>query len=408
MKDRWIRLQPEGHRYIVLGLLRDEQYELALQKLDKMIKQGVQIDKWLFHIFIYVFGRIGFTDDALRIWRYSFSRHSVKEEQHNEIWTFLLDVCSKHQNHQATVYVWNHAVEGKIINPSDGIALNTLNMAASYGDTELATKVIQFLSARSTRLGRPHYEALAEAYSVQGNMQKTIEVYCIMDGAGTKVNQSSTGSLCQALQRRPELIDSAVQAMAELKTKYDVPIGIFNALINETVKLGTEDAFEKALDFYRRIREFVSSQPNVETFRNLLWKCTQPDIAQFLAGEMVHFKVRRNLSIQEMMFKVHVEYEGPIHRAKEYFFSIAPSFSSNYVPQSRKWNAMMDLTVKLIKRLIAERDPEAWRILKMCQRVGLDQDRIKALREDVEAGKLSAFSGDGREAEQQTETAFSG
>ncbi|PSR81886.1 hypothetical protein BD289DRAFT_484171 [Coniella lustricola] len=390
MKDRWIRLQPEGHRYVVLGLLRDEQYELALQKLDRMIKQGIAVDKWLLHICVYVFGKLGFTDDALRICRYSFSHHAVMEEEHSEIWTFLLDVCSKHQNHQATVYIWNHTVESRIINPSDGIALNALNMAATYGDTDLATKVIQFLSARNTRLGRPHYEALAEAYCVQGNMERAIEVYCIMDGAGIEVNPSSTGSLCQALQRRPELIDSAVVAMAELKAKYDVPIGIFNAIINETVKQGTPEAFDKALDLYRRLREFVTSKPNIETFRNLLWMCTQPDVAQFLAGEMVHFKVRRNLTILEMMFKVHVEHNGPIHRAKEYFFHIEPLIMANYLPQSRKWNALMDLAVKLIKRLIAERDAEAWRILHNCQRVGLDQSRIQELRDEFESGALVA------------------
>ncbi|KAF3767582.1 hypothetical protein M406DRAFT_217485, partial [Cryphonectria parasitica EP155] len=292
MKERWIEILPKGHRYIALGLLRDEQYELALEKLQEMIRNGIVVDPWVYHIFIYVFAKLGFTDDALRIVRYRLDK--AKNVPVN-VWYFLLDVCSKHQNHEATTYIWNRAVQAGVVNPSDGIALNVLNMAAAYGDTELATRVIQYLASRGTRLSRPHYEALADAYNVQGNMERAIETYCIMDGAGAEVNQSSTGSLRQALRRNPALIDQAVQAMADLKLRYKVPIGIFNAVLNEMARSDAdhpEEAFGKALDLYRRIREFVPSDPNVETFRNLLWKCTNPDIAQFLVGEMVHFKVR--------------------------------------------------------------------------------------------------------------------
>lgn len=388
MKNRWIEISPEGHRNIAIGLLRDEQYELALEKLQEMIKDGIVVEPWVFDIFIYVFGQLDFLDDAFRIAQHKLdSGHDVPPS----IWYFLLDVCSKGQNYDAATYIWNRTVEQGIVNPSDGVALNMLNMAAAYGDTGLSTLIIQYLAARGTKLSRVHYEAVADAYSAQGNMEKAIEVYCIMHTAGAELKHSSTGSLSQTLRRDPALIDDAVQAMSGLKAKYQIHISLFNAVLGEMVKstLHAPDvAFDNGLALYRRIREFVPDGPSWETFRSLLWQCTKPEVARFLAGEMVHFNIRQNLVIMELMFKVHVNHNGPSHRTKGYFFKIAPHLKKDYPQGSKRWQNFMDLSVTLVRKLIGEKDPEAWRILDICQRNGLEATKIKALREEVEAGKI--------------------
>lgn len=395
MKDRWIEITPEGHHSIAMGLLRDEQYELALEKLDEMIRNEVPVEPWAYDIFIYVFGRLDFLDDALRL-----ARHRLDSglEVPVNIWYFLLDVCSKGQNLEATSYVWNRAVKQGIVNPSDGVALNALNAAAVYGDTELCTQIIEYLASRGTRLNRHHYEALIDAYATQGNIEKVLEVYCIMHAAGVEVTHSSAGSLSYTLNRDPSLIAKGVEVMTGLKEKHQVPITIFNAMLNEIVKARTEspdDAFASALDLYRRIREFVPAGPNRDTFRNLLWKCTRPELAQFFVGEMFAFNVRPNLAITKHMYRVHVEFRGPSRRAKEYFFKLAPHFRGDLAQGLRKAE-VMDLSVKLVRRLIAERDPEAWRVLEICQRNGLERDRIDALRAEVEAGKVGSVDATSR------------
>lgn len=389
MRERWLEIWPKGHRYIALGLLRDEQYELALEKLDEMITEGIEVEPWVFQIFIYVFGKLELLDDALRIARYGVNRGL---DFPVNIWCYLLDVCSKSQHHEGTTYVWNRAVSQGVVNPSDGVCLNILNMAAVYGDTQLATQVIQYLSERGTRLARPHYEALADAYCMQGNVERAIEVFCIMFSAGADVSQTSLGTLSQSLARDPPLIDKAVEAMTEMKVKYKLPVGIYNTVLNEMIKssaLPAEDAYLRGLDLYRRIKDFVPVGPNVETFRVMLRRCTSPDVAQFLAGEMISFDIRQDLAITELLFKVHVENtSGPLHRGKNYFYKISRHLHSSYRPGSRRWQNIMDLSVQLVKRLIAAADPEAWRILETCRRNGLEEDRIAALREEVEAGKL--------------------
>ena len=389
MKERWVEITPEGHQSVAIGLLRDEQYELALEKLQEMIRNDIQVEPWVYDIFIYVFGRLEFFDDALRLVRHKIDSGSGVPVN---VWYFLLDVCSKGQNIEATTYIWNRAVQQGILNPSDGVALNVLNVAAVYGDTELCTRIIEYLASRGTRLSRHHYEALIDAYAAQGNIEKVLEVYCIMHAAGVEVNHSSAGSLSYTLNRDPSLIDKGIQTMYGLKEKHEVPIAIFNAMLNEIVKARTEspdDAFAKALDLYRRIRDFVPAGPNWETFKNLLWKCTRPELAQFFAGEMFAFNIKANLIITKHMYRIHVDHQGPSHRAKEYFFKLAPHLKgANDLAKGLRRAEVMGLSVKLIKRLIGERDPEAWRILDICKRNGLDQGRIDALRAEVEAGQI--------------------
>lgn len=390
MKGRWIEINPRGHIYIAIGLLRDEQFELALEKLEETIQRGIPVDPWVYDIFVYVFGKAEFFDDALRIVRYRADKDLPISVN---VWYYLLDVCSKGQHHEATTYVWNRTVPQGIVNPADGVALNILNMAAVYGDTVLAVEVIQFLAERGTRLSRPHFEALADAFSMVGNMERAVEVYCIMYGAGAEVDQASVGTLCQAMTNEPDLVDKAVEAMSTAVQKYKVPIGVYNAVLKAMVNstaLPADDAAAKGLDLYRRIRDFVPSGPTAETFHSLLQRCTRPDVAQFLAGEMVAFNIREGLGIMELMFAVHVDHDGRLYRAKIYFYKIAPHLrTSTYARRAGRWQAVMDLALRLVKRLIVAADPEAWRILEICRRHGLGDDKIAALREEVEAGRLA-------------------
>lgn len=408
MKERWLEISPEGHQHIAIGLLRDEQYELALEKLHEMCEKGIKVEGWVFDIFIYVFGKMAFLDDALRIVRHRLdSGHEVPVN----IWYFLLEVCSKGQNISATRYIWNRAVQPGIVNPSDGVALSVLNMAAVYGDTELCTPVIEYLASRGTRLNRHHYEALVDAYAAQENVEKALEVYCIMQAAGVEVTNTSTGSLAFALTRDSSLIDQAIHALSLLREKHSVPITVFNCVLNEILKADAEqpdDSFAKALGLYRRIREFVPDGPNLDTFRNLLWKCTRPELVQFFAGEMYHFNIKPNLVITKHMYRINVEFNGPSHRAKDYFFKVAPHFNvGKDLSKGQRKAEVMDLSVKLIKRLVGERDPEAWRILDICKENGLEEGTINALRAEVEAGTIAGARASSRDGLAEQDTGFS-
>jgi hypothetical protein len=93
MKERWLGLSPDGWHNLVVGLLRDRQIEMAIDKLEQMQSDQIPIQPWLYDIFLYKLCDVGEYDQA-----YQLLTHRVQSER-KEIspatWYFLLDAFSR-------------------------------------------------------------------------------------------------------------------------------------------------------------------------------------------------------------------------------------------------------------------------------------------------------------------------
>lgn len=92
MKERWLGLSPEGWHSLVVGLIRDRQYEVAMDKLEEMHSDGTMVQPWLYDIFMFQLCEAGELDEAFNLLKYRF------ENSRNEIlptvWYWLMDVFS--------------------------------------------------------------------------------------------------------------------------------------------------------------------------------------------------------------------------------------------------------------------------------------------------------------------------
>lgn len=92
MRDRWFSLTSDGWHNWIVGLLRDRQYEVALDKLEQMRQEGMRVQPWLYDIFIYLFCESEELDEALKILRFRVD-HGELDISPN-IWYYVLDACS--------------------------------------------------------------------------------------------------------------------------------------------------------------------------------------------------------------------------------------------------------------------------------------------------------------------------
>ena len=60
MKNRWYNVTPVAQVNIIVGLLREGQYELALFQLEELNKIPINAPPWLLDLFLYTFGELGF------------------------------------------------------------------------------------------------------------------------------------------------------------------------------------------------------------------------------------------------------------------------------------------------------------------------------------------------------------
>lgn len=89
MKERWFSLSPEGWHWNVVGLLRDQQFEMAMDKLEEMQADQVTIQPWLYDIFMFQMCEANELDEAWKLlnYRWEHDRQGVL----SSVYYFLLD-----------------------------------------------------------------------------------------------------------------------------------------------------------------------------------------------------------------------------------------------------------------------------------------------------------------------------
>jgi pentatricopeptide repeat protein len=103
MNERWFTLTSDGGHNMIVGLLRDRQYELALDKLEEMQREGARIQPWLYDVFIYLFCEAEELDEALKLMQYRVD-HGDTDVSPN-VWYYLLDSCSA-KYHVSKIFNW--------------------------------------------------------------------------------------------------------------------------------------------------------------------------------------------------------------------------------------------------------------------------------------------------------------
>ncbi len=394
MRERWLDLTPEGMHSVAAGLLRDGQYELALDKLEEMASKGTDVPSWLFDVFIYTLGQAGFHDEALKI-----AHHRVLKEGDQislNIWYFLLDSCSRTLHYCGVKYVWRRMVETRILNPSDAMCLNILNTAARHHDAHLASTAMQHISSRGGKLGIHHFEPLLDCYAGANDIGSALQALCIMQNAGIRADRGSTRSIFLSLKRTPSLVDDALTALSELRTTSKIPVCALNVVVEGLLEKGDT---ETALNLYRHVRRYCPDGPDAATFA-LLEKCTDARVLYFLAQEMASFSIRPTPDMYEALILAHSEV-GSLDLALQYAFALAKTRPSSAAGQL----ISRETAEALVRRCFAEEDMRVWDLVQASEEAGMSlegvvQDVLREIPEEKRnAHRISEVAADPRQGE---------
>ena len=294
MKDAWLQPTQEGEENILLGQLRDGQYELAFDKLEALVEKGQTLSPFVYDIFIFAFAQLGFLDEAVKTAH--FKLRDPRMTIPWNLWYYLLDTCSTSLHYPGVKYLWTRMVETQRLNPSDGMLNNVLNTAARHHDIDLATRVMQLMTERGARLQGHHFEALADCYVGREDIANVFQVLCIMAKAGVSVTEGSTRSIYNLLKMNPALADEAVETLIQLSQDNEVPTGALDVVIEAMVEAGRSD---EALDLYRHARTVTKVGPGLRTVQLLLRDGSRPDIREFLEADQPGLIQRHDESLGE-------------------------------------------------------------------------------------------------------------
>ncbi|KAL1966081.1 hypothetical protein VTN77DRAFT_4829 [Rasamsonia byssochlamydoides] len=289
LRDRWLPLSPAGWHHLVAGLIREQQFELALDHLDHMAQMGIPVQSWLHGLLVYHLCELEEFDLVLKLMR---SRANQQQDISMDLWLYVLDVASEALHHETTRYVWKQVVELGYLNPSYGVCSNILTVASRTGDTELAASVIRFLIKTEVPLSLEDYEKLVETHVMNGDLPAAFETICCMHSDGIQLEESSTRSILTYMVRKKVKPREAWETLKRLRTQgRNVPVGCANVVIEycEHHLPCDHTTVDKAIKFYKELYALCPSGPDVTTFNCLISLCRRAkrsDACMFAAKEM--------------------------------------------------------------------------------------------------------------------------
>lgn len=291
MRKMWLNLSDEGNHYVVAGQLREGSFELALERLETMVKSGVEVKDWLADMAMYMLLDAGEVEETVHVVQLT-GRHRQREIS-GVIWFRLLDVASSSMNHVATSYVWKRRVQHEHLNPSSGQCLNVLKTAARYGDIDLATDVFRILGQRKTTFDNEHYELLFNTYVRALDFKSAFKLLCVMAEAGMNPDQGCTRLFSKYLRVHPDRSSKCLSILRSLKASHNLPPTALNVLLEANGVFPSK--FDETMEWYKDFRGICGAEPNLETFNVMLQKCAhhkKKEAAMFLASEMVALEIK--------------------------------------------------------------------------------------------------------------------
>jgi phospholipase A2 len=290
LRDRWLPLRPAGWHNVVVGLIRERQYELAMDTLERMKAQDIEVNDWLYGLLIYNLCDAEEFDEVLNVMR---SRISNGYQLSPNLWFHVLDTASEALHEGATNYVWKQRVEPGFLNPSYGVCNNVLTITSRTGNTELATSVFRILGERKTSFVLSDFEALIDTYVMAGDVDSAFRILCMVNKTNVELEETSTRSILTHMIQTKMEPRVAWQSVKRLQTeeKRDIPIAAANVIIELCAHT---QAINEAMDMYKELHIVCSGGPETTTFNHLFNACRnahRQDICTFLIQEMILLKV---------------------------------------------------------------------------------------------------------------------
>ncbi|KAJ9666942.1 hypothetical protein H2201_003076 [Coniosporium apollinis] len=386
MRQRWFTLSSAGHHDVMAGLLREHQYEMALDRLDQMLQEGRPTQAWLLDMAVYLLAEAEEIDEALRIMQ---QRNASGTAISASLWYHLLDKASSvfhvkpiyppeypspnraaltNPQYPATLYTWRRRVEPSYLNPPTGICLNVLTTASRAGDAQLATDVFRVLGNRGTVFDHTHYEALIETYIAASDLKTALSVLSIMAAANVVPDEGSTRPIFRYLRELPGGASEAFEILKALReSERIVPTAALNVVLEACIHHGE---LAEAIEAYKTLHLLCAQGPDTGTFNILLKGCNaagRKDLAMFLAAEMNALSVKPDTLTYDRLLLACLK-EEDYEDAMRYYDEMR---AQGWVPRQGTFNAV-------VKRCAEAGDMRAWEVLGDMRDLGMAGERIQS------------------------------
>lgn len=304
LRDRWLTLSPTGWHFVVAGLLREHQFELALEQIELMERKDIHIDNWLHSTLIYHLCDFKEFDEVYRLMR---ARVKQGHNMTSGLWSHVLNTASEALHYPTTRYVWRRRVDLGYLHPSVVVCRNVLTIASRAGDVELANHVFHLSADAQLPLDAKAYERLVETQVGAGDLPAVFHVLCAMHEARLTIASSATRPVINYMIEQRVDPRAAWQMLKHLKNlKRAVPLACAHLIAEfcETEAQRDPSVADDAIGFYKDLHTLCPDGADVLFYNSLIRTCRRAEnraAAMFLVKEMSSLGVQPNVTTFETL-----------------------------------------------------------------------------------------------------------
>ncbi|RDW90434.1 pentatricopeptide repeat protein [Aspergillus mulundensis] len=307
LRSRWITLSEDDWHHVVAGLIREHQFELALDHLAHMGRKHIVVKDWLHSLLVYNLLEFNEFDLVRELMEARLNQgHGMK----TEFWNNVLHAASRARHHGLTSFIWWKIVELKNSHPERIVCERVLEVAARNKDTRLQAAVEAILRHNGAKPRYKDYLGLTRGHLEDGDLFAALDVcigidrhvrmrcyryiraYCLthevhplkiwnrlkdLKELGHTIPSESAMlvvDLCEkAAARDPFIVDDGVRIYKELYALCgkNPSLGVFNSLLG----MSRTGRNAQAAAFFVKEMAKLGVAPTGETFEHLIFLCVK-------------------------------------------------------------------------------------------------------------------------------------
>ncbi|KAJ5569543.1 Ribonucleoprotein LSM domain eukaryotic/archaea-type [Penicillium hispanicum] len=304
LRDRWLTVSPTGWHFVVAGLIREHQFELAFEQIAMMERKDIPIENWLHSMLIYNLCDFEEFDEVYRLMR---TRFEQGYDMSRQLWSHVLTQASDAVHYDTTHFVWRRMVELGYLHPTIPVCRSALQTFSDAADVDMTLAVIRFCTESGFTLGSKDYEKLLKAHLKNGDLYSALGDLCTMQEAAIYIKYGVTLPIFTFMVRQNKDPREAWQMLKELSNqKRKIPVAAVRVIFEvcEHVAKNDSTVADDALGFYKELYTLCPAGPDVRIFNSLLRTCRSAgnrEAGMFLVKEMAALKVLPNATTFEII-----------------------------------------------------------------------------------------------------------
>lgn len=187
------------------GLIKEQQFELALSHLSVMETKGIHVEDWLHSLLIYNLCDVGEYDEVYNL---MLSRDAQGHEMTADLWVYVLSASSEVHHYGIVSYAWKRKLSPERLLPSDEVSRRVINMAILAGDTEFVNEIYNLYAMKGHDFPLDDVSELVEAHinsksnSKFGRLASAFYDLCTMHKSGIPIGEKITSIILDYMIRK--------------------------------------------------------------------------------------------------------------------------------------------------------------------------------------------------------------